>query len=100
MALEADCGVSTMLEAIRVTSTSRFPMPGKAGQQRHADRMLPVEDADWGRKIRNPKSEISCGRDARTTISAMKFRPSLWCGRLARTSEGGWKIRNPKFRAG
>jgi len=29
MALEADCGVSTVLEEIRVASTARFLVPGE-----------------------------------------------------------------------
>ena len=29
MAPEADCGLSTVLEALCVTRTARFPVPGK-----------------------------------------------------------------------
>ena len=32
MAVEADCGVPTVLEALRVTRTSRFPVPGECGE--------------------------------------------------------------------
>ncbi len=34
MAFEADCGMSTVLEAIRVTSTLRFPVPVAARDPR------------------------------------------------------------------
>jgi len=61
MAFEADCSVSTVLEALFVESTSRFLVPGNADRHRHADWGLPVEDADWGTadskfEIRNSKS--------------------------------------------
>ena len=36
MAFEADCGVSTVLEALCVASTARFLVPGK---RRAADRL-------------------------------------------------------------
>ena len=61
MASEADCWASTVLEALRVASTAGHLAPGEAEQHRHADRMLPVEDTDWGRQIRNSKFEISAG---------------------------------------
>ena len=61
MAFEADCGVSTVQEELRVASTVRFPVPGECRvtgltrpsrrgppQQHHADSRLRGEVASLG----------------------------------------------------
>ena len=83
MAFEANYGVSTVLEALCVTTAVGFLVPGECwatgyrrpavhrnraartergpSRQRHADCGLTVGDAAWGRQIRNSKFEIRAG---------------------------------------
>jgi len=66
MALEADWGVLTVLEALRVTTTPRFPVSVAARGPRDEalrDSATPTGASRQrmqvaGRQIRNPKSEI------------------------------------------
>jgi len=70
MALDADCGVSTVLEEIRVESTARFlvrgecwvPLRNSATPTVGSRRRMPVA----GRQIRNSKFEI---RNQTTSVS-------------------------------
>ena len=70
MAFEADCGVSTMLKALRVTSTTRFLVPG---EYRVSAALI-----------------VSCRvfHDASVT---------LWCARLACTMDFSARATNPKI---
>ena len=68
MAFEAECRVSTVLEAIRVATTPRFPVPVAARSPRNevlrdsatstggSGRRMQIGDGKS--EIRNPKSEI------------------------------------------
>ena len=75
MAPEADCGLSTVLEALCVTSTTRFPVPANCRATRPsatAPRRLKLPGGgfklrDVKSEIRNPKSEIHRGGEARYT---------------------------------
>jgi len=58
MAFEADCGVSTVLEALGVARTARPLSRRGPPQQRHTDWGLREGIQAGGRQIRNPKSEI------------------------------------------
>ena len=60
MAFEADCGVSTVLEEIRVTSTVRSPVPGKY----------------WATAMGGfDPASLWCGRLARTGRTVVNVRP-------------------------
>ena len=72
MAFEADCGVSTVLEEIRVTSTARFLVPGECRATGPRDEALRDSATPTGASSRgftfgvaNPKSEISKEVDGR-----------------------------------
>ena len=62
MALEADCGVSTVLEELRVASEAG-PLATRPSAPAPRRLEAPGEDADRGRQIRNPKFEISLALD-------------------------------------
>jgi len=62
MAFKADCGSSTVLEALFVASTARSLVPGEFSVVLR-DSSTPTGGFGrrlevWGRQIRNPKSEI------------------------------------------
>ena len=72
MAFEADCSVSTVLEASRVASTVRFPVPGECLATLATRFSTTVARRQWASgggcmlgggksEIRNPKSEIALG---------------------------------------
>jgi len=69
MALEADCGASTVLEPLNVASTGGFSVPGEylriypsrpslrgPPRHRHTDFGFPAGDSSWGTS--NSKFEI------------------------------------------
>jgi len=71
MAVEADCGESTVLEALRVARTTRFPVLGECRGPRDEtlrNSAMPTRASRWGMQIgdgkfeiRNSKFEISQG---------------------------------------
>jgi len=71
MAFEADCGASTVLEALCVTSTPRFPIPEECRAPCHT---RPRDEA-----LRNSGP------------------PTVGSGWRVKAGVAGWKIRNSKF---
>jgi hypothetical protein len=74
MLFKADCGVSTVLEALRVATAARFPapLPGDTREEALRNSAMPTVGPRrrmqaGGRQIRNPKSEIPRGGQARYT---------------------------------
>ena len=115
MAYEAVCGASTVLEELRVATTAGSLVPGDCRTNSptcvSVSFRLKVGHSLPGGESRRPQGgdnstlntgrrggraggwKRMCGRDARTTIFCMKFRPTLWCGRLARTwADGKFEI--------
>ena len=84
MASEADCGLSTVLEMLRVTSSAGYLAPR---------RMTSRSSSLWCRRL-----ACMCGRDGRTTRHAGFVCP-LWCRRRAYRADGRkFRIPNSEFR--
>ncbi len=85
MAFEADCGVSTVLEENRVTSTAGFLVPGEwrtTDHQRPTDSTLRMEGpsrerAEWELKTKTKNSKLfrGVGGKSEFRIPKSEFNP-------------------------